>query len=220
MNGAIERALSYFCEQTPQKTDGALWPMTLNFHPDVTVGERLVVERMAEHRRYRSQFETETISGDLTAHRGGERWKWQSRLFGPGYDTEAPAFRPKYGAINHRNDPVGASRRFEFSHFRLRLHVSTRMTFCYPDSQLEPQNFATSDVRPLIALSNANELSLDPWLDNYVEAHIHGPLIIAEDFDALVLDPSFKGTNIEEAAALMRCPVEWHSGFSLSIDRI
>ncbi|NGY64992.1 DUF3626 domain-containing protein [Lentzea sp. NEAU-D13] len=48
----------------------------------------------------------------------------------------------------------------------------------------------------------------DP-LDNYVEAHVHGPVTL-DDVEALVLDPSFPDT-VE-----LPCPVERHAGFRLS----
>jgi len=192
----------------------------LNFHPDIRVRGRLVIDHLAEDGHYRSQFETGTSSGGLTAHRGGDRWEWESRIFGAAYDEADPSLRPKYGALNYRHDPVGASRRFGSSHLRLRSHVRARTTFSYPDSHLEPQNFAVTDVRPLVALAQANDASLDPWLDNYVEAHIHGPLRLEEDVDALVLDPSFEGTSIESAAHSLRCTIEWHDGFRLSIGQI
>ena len=44
-----------------------------------------------------------------------------------------------------------------------------------PDSHLEPRDFAVDDVGPLVTLASENELALDPWLDNYIEARFHGP---------------------------------------------
>lgn len=54
----------------------------------------------------------------------------------------------------------------------------------------------------------------DP-LDRYVEAHVHGPLIVADDVEAVVLDPSHRGTEVEMAATRLGCAVEWHGGFSM-----
>ena len=218
MSDPVAQALNHLRQITTQGAANPDCPITLNFHPDLTVAGRLVIDLLAKDGIYRSQFETGTSSGGLTAHQDGDRWLWESRIFGCAYDNEDSMFRPKYGTLNYRNDPVGGSRRFGSSHFRLRSHVRARTSFCYPDSHLEPENFAVDDVGPLIALADKNELSLDPWLDNYIEAHIHGPLIIEEDVEALVLDPSFKGTRIEEAAALLGCDLEWHDGFRLSLD--
>lgn len=78
-------------------------------------------------------------------------------------------------------------------------------------------DFAIDDVRHLIAKAEANTLALDPWLDNYVEAHIHGPIVIERDVEALILDPSFKDSQIEEAALSLGCSIEWHKGFCLSV---
>ena len=220
MSDPVERALTHLRQRSQQGAANADWPITLNFHPDIVVAGKLVIDHLAADGIYRSQFETGTSSGGLTAHQGGDRWQWESRIFGGTYDVEDPMFRPKYGALNYRDDPVGGSRRFGSSHFRLRSHVRARTSFSYPDSHLEPKNFAVDDVRPLIALADKNELSLDLWLDNYVEAHIHGPLVVTEDVEALVLDPSFKGTRIEEAAVSLGCDLEWHDGFRLSVDHL
>ena len=220
MSDAVERALNHLRQRCEQGTANSNLPITLNFHPDLLVAGRLVIESIAEDGSYRSQFETGTSSGGLTAHLGGERWNWESRIFGGAYDDEALWLRPKYGALNYRNDPVGGSRRFGSSHFRLRSNVHKRTSFAYPDSYLEPNDFGVDDFRPLVVLANRNELSLDPWLDNYIEAHVHGPLTIRDDVEALVLDPSFKGTRIEEAALSLGCKLEWHGGFCLSLSHI
>ena len=220
MSDPVARALNHLRQRSTQGAANPDWPITLNFHPDMAVAGRLVIDLLAADGIYRSQFETGTSSGGLTAHQGGDRWLWESRIFGGAYDDEDPMFRPKYGALNYRDDPVGGSRRFGSSHIRLRSHVRARTTFSYPDSYLEPKNFAVDCVGPLIELADKNELSLDPWLDNYIEAHIHGPLIIEEDVEALILDPSFKGTSIEKAAVSLSCDVEWHDGFSLTLDHL
>ncbi|KAB2593078.1 DUF3626 domain-containing protein [Streptomyces arboris] len=56
--------------------------VTLNFHPDRTVAGRPVLERLGEDGLYVSQFVTGTSNGGLTAHPGGDRWRWESRMFG------------------------------------------------------------------------------------------------------------------------------------------
>ena len=220
MSDPASRALDHVRQLGAQDAASEDWPITLNFHPDIAVAGCLVIDRLAADGIYRSQFETGTSSGGLTAFRGGDRWQWESSIFGGAYDDENPSLRPKYGALNHLGDPFGGSRRFGSAHFRLRSHVRARTSFSYPDSHLEPQNFAVDDVRPLIALANENERSLDPWLDNYIEAHIHGPLVIEEDVEALILDPSFRGTRIDEAAVALGCDVEWHDGFCLTSNQL
>lgn len=220
MTDPVERALAHLRQLCAQGADRVSFPITLNFHPDIVVGGNTVIELLAQHGTYRSQFETGTSSGGLTAYRGGDRWNWESRIFGCAYDDRHPSFRPKYGALNYRYDPVGGSRRFGSSHLRLAPHVRSRTSFCYPDSHLEPSDFAVGDVGPLIAMAETNELDLDSWLDNYIEAHVHGPLSIGGDVEAVVLDPSFRATAIEHAAVSLGCRVEWHDGFRLSLDRV
>lgn len=175
--------------------------VTLNFHPG-----RGVLDALARDGVYRSQFETGTSNGGLTAHPGGERWEWESRLFGGAYDHANPADRPKYGALNHRKLSQGGAPRFGSAHLRLREAVLDRTTFCYPDSVFDPVDFGTAGRFALIELIDER----DP-LDNYVEAHVHGPVTL-DDVEVLVLDPSFPGT-VE-----MPCPVERHAGFRLSAE--
>lgn len=54
-------------------------------------------------------------------------------------------------------------------------------------------------------------------LDDYVEAQIHGTIRLESDVAAMVLDPCFKGTEVESAAQKLPCPIEWHNGFRLSV---
>src|SRR5699024_11969950 len=52
------------------------------------------------------------IYGGLTAHPGGDRWRWEQRIFGGAYDGAPARERPKYGALNHRRNPLGGAPRF------------------------------------------------------------------------------------------------------------
>jgi Protein of unknown function (DUF3626) len=194
-------------------------PVTLNFHPDTVASGVTTIELLAREGTYRSQFETGSSNGGMTAYPGGDRWVWESRIFGGAYDGADPPLRPKYGALNHRADPVGGSRRFGSCHLRLRPHVLARTTFCYPDSYMRPEHFGVADHMALIEMAEENRLALDP-LDNYVEAHVHGTLHIAEDAEAFVLDPCYRSTPTEAAALALPCAVEWHTGFRLSVDRL
>lgn len=192
--------------------------VTLHFHPDrrARAGEPILVA-MRRDNRYRSQFETGTGNGGLTAYPGGDRWRWESRLFGAVYDDAGPEHRPVYGSLDHRGSPAGGSPRFGSSHFRLAPQVLERVTFCYPDSVAEPADFGVRDRMGLVALLPT--VPEDP-LDAYVEAHVHGPVLLDRDVDALVLDPSFAGTAVEEAARALPCPVEWHPGFRAEADAL
>jgi hypothetical protein len=193
--------------------------VTLNFHPDALHQGWLVIEILTREGTYRSQFETGTSNGGLTAHPGGDRWRWESRLFGAAYDNADPQLRPKYGALNYLKNVTGGSPRFGSSHLRLRHHVLARTTFCYPDSYLNPVNFGVADRMNLIALAEVGRASMDV-LDSYIEAHVHGSLILAEDVEAIVLDPCYRDTRIEAMAATLPCAVEWHPGFRMPVSRV
>jgi Protein of unknown function (DUF3626) len=187
--------------------------VTLNFHPDRLASGVPILEALARDGVYRSQFETGTSNGGLTAYESGDRWWWESRIFGAAYDRAPPSERPKYGSLNFRYRTTGGSPRFGSSHFRLRPETLARTTFCYPDSFLEPEDFGVASAMSLVELAEAGDL--DP-LDDYIEAQVHGPVRLEVDVEALVLDPSFRGTSVERAARRLDCPVEWHGGFCLS----
>ncbi len=144
--------------------------MTINFHPDRLSGGVTVLESLARDGVYRSQFETGTSSGGLTAHRGGARWHWEKRIFGS-------------------------------AHLRLTEAVLDRSTFCFPDSVFTDEIEATEGG----------------LLDDYVEAHVHGPVELAVDVEALVLDPCFRGSPIEVQAGALGVAVEWHEGRRLTV---
>lgn len=52
--------------------------VTIHFHPDRLVAGTSVLQAIAIDGRYRSQFETGTSSGGLSAHPGGDRWNWEA----------------------------------------------------------------------------------------------------------------------------------------------
>lgn len=220
MSSPIEQAMGHVRLRASGPPIPHRMSVTLNFHPDIQIEGELTIDKMARDGFYRSQFETGTSSGGLTAKAGGDRWTWESDIFDGAYDEADPALRPKYGALNFQDSLIGASPRFGSCHFRVRPHVLARTTFCYPDSHLKPQAFGTADRMDLITLAGRNILGLDPVLDNYIEAHVHGPLSIEDDIEALVLDPSYRSTAIEESAQRLGCNIEWHDGFRLQLDRL
>lgn len=188
--------------------------VTMHFHPDRSTRGRPVLVQMADDGVYRSQFVTGTGNGGLTAHRGGDRWRWESRIFDGAYDDAAPELRPVYGALNYRHDPAGGAPRFGSSCFRLTSEALARATFCYPDSSAEPSAFGVADRCSLVELAEAADTDA---LDGHIEAQIHGPVRFDRDVEALVLDPSYRGTGVHEAARHLPCPVEWHPGFRLGV---
>ncbi|MEV6815768.1 DUF3626 domain-containing protein [Micromonospora sp. NPDC051296] len=129
--------------------------VTINFHPDRLIADgRTVAEALAAEGVYRSQFETRISNGGLTAYPGGDRDRWEQRLFGGAYQRPGvrPADRPKYGGLNLLDHPDGASPRFGSCHLRLRPEVLARTTFCFGDSHLGPRDVGTVDVvEPVLA---------------------------------------------------------------------
>ena len=216
-----EQAVDYVSSRTAGPPLDLSLDVTIHFHPDSPVNDVSLLERLVKDGLYRSQFETGTGNGGLTAWPGGERWRWEQRMFGGAYDSAPAAERPKYGSLNYRRLPVGGSVRFGSSHFRLKHSVYERLTFCFPDSSTEPEHFGTMNRMPLVGMATATtkESGLDV-LDDHIEAHIHGPLTLADHVSALVLDPSYRGTDVEAAAHRLPCPVEWHDGFRLRVDEL
>ena len=208
-----ERALRYVAARSAGPPIDRAHRVTVNFHPDR--GDLL--DSLARGGSYVSQFVTGTSNGGLTAFPGGDRWRWESRMFGGAYDDAPAADRPVYGALNLRRKAVGAAPRFGSAHLRLTADCLHRATFCYPDSFLEPTDFGVATNMRLAEL--AAEWDGDP-LDGYVEAHVHGPVRVDADVEAVVLDPCYRGTVVERAAARLPCPVEWHPGFRLPVDEL
>jgi uncharacterized protein DUF3626 len=212
-----DRALSHV---TSLSSGPALDPalrVTLNFHPDRHADGRPILAALARDGVYLSQFVTGTSNGGLTAHPGGDRWQWESRIFDGAYDDAPGHQRPVYGALNFRHKPVGGSPRFGSAHLRLTADTLTRTTFCYPDSAAEPRNFGTAAHMSLIDLAQADTPDA---LDDYIEAHVHGPVRLDSHVEALILDPSYRGTEVEAAADQLRCRVQWHGGFRLAAEKL
>lgn len=191
--------------------------VTLNFHPDRLHAGRPLLQALLDEGVYRSQFETGTSNGGLSAFEGGARWQWESRIFGGAYDRATPGQRPKYGALDYRRCAIGGSPRFGSAHLRLRPHMLARCTFCYPDSVFEPAHFGVVDRCDLVALALADDKDA---LDDYIEAHVHGPLDLGRDVEALVLDSCYRGTALEEIARRLPCALAWHGGFRLAVDEL
>ncbi len=79
------------------------YAITINFHPDrYTSDNKPLLQTIAEDGFLKSQFETGTSNGGLTAYMVGERWSWEQRVFDGAYDNAPNNLRPKYGALNIR----------------------------------------------------------------------------------------------------------------------
>jgi Protein of unknown function (DUF3626) len=119
--------------------------VTVNFHPARFHRGVPLLRCLADDREYRSQFETGTGNGSLSAYPGGERWRWETHLFGGAYDTASSNERPKVGALNYSRRATGAFPRFGSAHLRLRPGIAPHCTVCYPDSCFDP----TTEVEAL-----------------------------------------------------------------------
>jgi Protein of unknown function (DUF3626) len=193
--------------------------LTINFHPDrQTIDGIPILVAVLNDGVLKSQFETQTSNGSLSAKPNGARWLWESKAFGSHYDLVPSSERPKYGALNLGLRTYGGSPRFGSSYFLLKENVLRRTTFCYPDSWLEPKHFSTFEkISTLIELMS--ESSGDP-LDRYIEAQIHGEILVERDIECLILDPSFKNSGIENLASKFPFPLKWHSGFQLNTEEL
>lgn len=209
-----ERALAHVARRATGPAIDPELRVNLNFHPDRDQDGVPILAAMAAEGGYRSQFTTGTGNGGLTAHPGGDRWNWESRIFGRAYDVAPPGQRPVYGALNFRRKPFGAAPRFGSAHFRLSAETLARTTFCYPDSVFEPADFGVAQRMGLIAVALADDRDA---LDDYIEAQVHGPVEPARHAEALVLDPCYRGTAVEADAARLGYEVEWHGGFRLTV---
>lgn len=180
--------------------------VTVNFHPDRGAEGASVVQQLARTGRYLPQFVTGTSNGGLTAHPGGNRWRWEHEMFGGAYDTAPADRRPIYGALDDLRAPLGGAPRFGSAYLRLTAEVTARTTFCFPDSVFGPTDFATAERFELLPLveefraesrTDLDEAQVGGALDSYVEAQIHGGVLLSRDVEALVLDPAFRGTPVE-----------------------
>ncbi|MBD5787474.1 DUF3626 domain-containing protein [Cellulosimicrobium terreum] len=198
----------------------------LHLHPDVDTQGRPTLLRVLAEGRYLSQFATGTSNGGLTAHTRGDRWTWEHTLFGGAYDDAEPSERPVYGALDLAPTPpvredaggYGPAPRFGSAHLRLATGTTARATFAYPDSAHHPESFGVPDGMGLVALLDA-DVPGDP-LDRYVEAHVHGPVRVPDDVEALVLDPSCAGGGLERAARAAGLVVELHDGYAAHVETI
>ena len=212
-----QKALTYVAARSHGGPLDPTLRVTVNFHPARFYRGVPLLRCFAEDRVYRSQFETGTSNGGLAAYPGGERWNWETRLFGGAYDAASAKERPKVGALNYRRRATGAAPRFGSAHLRLRPGIGPRCTFCYPDASFDPSAFGVASRMSLIDLAATDQRDR---LDDYIEAHVHGPLRLATDVEALVLDPCFRDTEVEALALQLPFALEWHSGFRLHVDEM
>jgi len=166
----------------------------------------------------------------------------------------SPAERPKYGGLNLLDHSDGACPRFGSCHLRLRPEALGRATFSFGDTYTQPKDFGTLDtfepvlaalfeatagtgvslgtagmdtgllLRTLLLRRERESVAAGRALDDYIEAQIHGELSLARDVEALVVDPSFRGTDTGRVLAGIAgrhgFPLHWHGGFELPVDGV
>lgn len=225
---AWERAVEHVAARVASAGGGPPLPagasVVVHLHPDrlAAATGRPVLAQLAADGRYRSQFETGTSAGGLTAHPGGDRWRWESELFGGAYDTAPARERPVYGALSlPGDDPRGPALRFGSCHLRLRPEVLDRVTLAFPDSAFGPESFGTASAAPALTTAGAARAAARfDTLDDYVEAHVHGQLLLARDVAAVVLDLCFRGTPVhaaaEEVTTTTGTALAWHLGSAVA----
>ena len=73
-------------------------------------------------------------------------------MFAGVYDDAPATARPVYGSIGRRRSPYGGAPRFGSCYFQLDPQALDRVTFCFPDSVLEPTDVGTADRMALLPL--------------------------------------------------------------------
>jgi GNAT superfamily N-acetyltransferase len=226
--------------------------VAVHFHPDrLATDGRTVVEGLRDDGIYRSQWVTGISNGGLTAFPGGERDRWEERLFAGAYQRTGVTAdeRPIYGGLDLLGHPDGPCPRFGSCYLVLSPTVAPRTTYCFGDSHDDPADVATSETfdavlaalvetveatgsalgRPAVtvgelvaslAVHGPTPNVLGRAIDDYIEAQIHGPLRLEDDVDAVVADPSFRGSgagrSLVELAERYHLDLRWHPGFALA----
>lgn len=227
--------------------------LTLNFHPDrISRDGRTVAAGLAEDGSYRSQWVTGISAGSRSALRGGERERFERELFAGAYDEVDPSSgeHPVYGSFDLLFDEHGGSPRFGSSYFVLTSNVRERATLCLGDSHMGPADVGTFDQPQSILAGLAEQASTGRLLnrdlgadvlvaaldgdyrldgasrdlDGYIELQVHGGVSLADDVEGLVLDPSFRGTQVDcdlsTAAERFGFALTWHCGSEISIEDV
>jgi hypothetical protein len=165
--------------------------------------------------------------------------------------SEPAAARPKYRGLNLADFTNGPAPAFGSCALVLSRHEAARTTFLFGDSSERYEDVETDDAfesvlaaliervaatgqmlgLPGISVGGMLERLRDPAplrgffrvLDDCIETHTHGPINLATDADAFLLDPSYRGTPtgaaLHGAADRYRLELSWHSGSQLALER-
>ena len=215
---------------------------------------RSVAAGLAADGFYRSQWATGVSAGSRSAMMGGERHRFELEFFDGAYETTDPASRdhPIYGTLDLLQDEHGGAPRFGSCFLVLGPHVRQRTTLSLGDSHLAPPDVGTfrepfailagpaeqaaqgrllnrslgGDALAQVLRGGGRFSTASRDLDCYVEAQVHGgvSLTLTEDVDEVVLDPSFRGTEIgrdlELASKRYGFEIRWHGGSEIHVNDV
>jgi hypothetical protein len=121
-----ERAIAHVTKLAGGEPGDPSWRVTLHFHPDRLVNGTPNLELMARDGVYRSQFETGTSNGGLTAYPGGDRWRWEA--VSPAQPMTAG--RPKGDPVRIAELPLPPGGRLTALRLGVPAPGSTYLAFC------------------------------------------------------------------------------------------
>ncbi|MED1865984.1 DUF3626 domain-containing protein [Fictibacillus nanhaiensis] len=93
----------------------------------------------------------------------------------------------------------------------------------------EPKLMVSSLVRQLVQkielpFEDPAKKHANRNLNHYIEAQVHGDVVLKDDVDLLVADPSFKDTKVGNALTKLCTKYDiklyYHSGFQMSVDQV
>lgn len=211
MTGAQDAALAHVRARSLPSEGSEAARLTINLHPDRLARDgRSTLEALLGDGEVRNQFETGISAGGLDKVMSGARTRWEHTMFGGAYDGAVAYERPRYAGLTLVGDPWGACPRFGSCHLVLRPQLRERATFTWGDSATEPVHVgvwgalgavmdgATEDGWPELA---GHTRAPDQLLDVYIEAQVHAPVLLGRDVEALVLDGSFRDTEVHRVGA-------------------
>ncbi len=211
-----------------------------------------VAAGLANDDHYRSQWTTGVSAGSRSAIEGGERQRFEREFFGGAHEATDPSSgdHPVYGALDLLFDDHGGSPRFGSCFLVLKPHVRDRTTLRLGDSHVAPPDVGTF-AEPMALLAGLAEQAnrgrlldrpldhtallqtldgsyvspaADRDLDGYIEAQVHGGVLLLDDVAELVIDPSFRGSAVERdltsAADIYGFEVRWHRGSELHVEDV
>lgn len=229
----LQKCLEYLDKQAP---------LTVNLPPKVTVGdtEVSVFKSLQGEGRYKNLWERggRRAANPKAPQRSPAFFLHkESKTFQAQYNAVSPRERPKYGALNPLKLPQGGASVFGRGVLILKPEVKQRTTYVPRDSrftEMDQVGFQGAMAGCLAAKSNdylrqVMDVSLgnravgsyqpeeEPGAftgSNYIEAHIHGDIDLANDLAGVALDRCYQGTqyaqDAEAFALQFKVPLEWY----------